>query len=281
MGDVCRADLMQEISQVKISRPSRDAVPAFVETMADASVQADDNFEQINSWRVSTPRDHQVVMSPKLLNESRSSQGCERLSRAVGGSRCLVTQQAALNPEVVLFVPRSYVVTRDGTCPSATEETGVNSNSSFLPLEKQCITGTNDLVDLGAPRIAPISTQSSIVRVSGYIESRTVRVLLDTGAEVTAIGREILATLPKSLRTAFKDQSNTLTVANGDSVVAYGPVLCNISVLGRTVLEAVYVMPNTDEVIMGTPALTALGLCITLAGVEVLKSGSNPTVRRL
>ena len=40
-------------------------------------------------------------------------------------------------------------------------------------------------------------------------------------------------------------------------------------------------MPNTDEAILGIPALTALGLCITLAGMEVLKSGSNPTVRRL
>ena len=272
---------MQEISQVKTSRPSRDAVPSFLEIMADASVHTDDNLEQINSWRASAPPDHQVAVSPKLPKEPHASQGCERLGRAVGGSRCLATQQAALNPEVVPFVPRSYVVTRDGIGPSATEGTGVNSNSSFVPLEKQSITGSNELVDSGAPRIAPISTQSNSIRVSGYTESRTVRFLLDTGAEVTAIGREILATLPKSLRTAFQDRSSTLKVANDDSIVAYRPVLCNISVLGRTVLEAVYVMVNTDEAILGMPALTALGLCITLAGVEVLKSGSNPTVRRL
>ena len=117
--------------------------------------------------------------------------------------------------------------------------------------------------------------------MSRYIESRTVRFLLDTGTEVTSIERKILATLPKSLRTAFQDRSCTLKVANGDSVVAYGPVLCNISALGKTVLEAVYVMPNTDEAILGMLSLKALGLCITLAGVEVLKSGSNPTVRRL
>ena len=248
--------------------------------MADASVQADDNLEQINSWRASAPHDHQVAVSPKLPNEPHTSQGCERLGRAVGDSRCLATQQAALNPDVAPFVPRSYVVTRDGIGPSATEGTGVNSNSSFVLSEKQSITRTNELIYSGALRIASISTQSNSICV-GYIESRTVRFLLDSGAEVTVIGEEILATLPKSLRTVFQDRSSTLKVANGDSVVVYGPVLCNISVLERTVLEAVYVMPNTEEAILGTPALTALGLCITLAEVEVLKSGSNPAVRRL
>ena len=45
MGDVCRGDQMQEISQVKTSRPSRDAVPAFVEEIADACILADVNRE--------------------------------------------------------------------------------------------------------------------------------------------------------------------------------------------------------------------------------------------
>ena len=157
------------------------------------------------------------------------------------------------------------------------EGTEVNSNSSFVPFEMRSITRSNKLVDSEAPRIASISTQSNSIHKSGYIESRTVRFLLDTGAEAIAIGREILTTLPKSLRTAFQDRSSTLKVANGDSVVAYGPVLCNISLLGRTVLEAICVMPNIDEAIMGMPtlsalsALSALSLCTTLAGVEVLK----------
>ena len=70
-------------------------------------------------------------------------------------------------------------------------------------------------------------------------------------------------------------------MANGESVIANGPVLCNISLLGKTVLEVVYVMSDTDEAILGMPALMALGLCIILAGVEVVKSVLNPTVRRL
>ena len=115
--------------------------------------------------------------------------------------------------------------------------------------------------------------------MSGYIESKTVQIFLDKGAEVTAIWARILATLPKSLRTAFQVWSSTLKVANEDSLVANGLVLCNIFELGRTVLEAVHVMPTTDEVIMGMPVLTALGLYITWAEMEVLKSGSNPTVR--
>ena len=40
-------------------------------------------------------------------------------------------------------------------------------------------------------------------------------------------------------------------------------------------------MPTTDEAILGMPALTALILCIKLAGVGELKSASNQTVRRL
>ena len=70
--------------------------------------------------------------------------------------------------------------------------------------------GYNELVDSEAPRIAPISTQGTSIRVSGFIESKTVKFLLNTGAEMTAIGREILAILPKALRTSFQDQSVTL-----------------------------------------------------------------------
>ena len=70
-------------------------------------------------------------------------------------------------------------------------------------------------------------------------------------------------------------------MANGESVIANRPVLCNISLLGKTVLEAVYVMSDTDEAILGMLALTALGLYITLTGVEVVKSAPNPIVRRL
>ena len=117
--------------------------------------------------------------------------------------------------------------------------------------------------------------------MSGFIEKKTVKFLLGTGAEVTAIGRGVLGTLPKTLRTAFQDRSSTLKMANGQSVIASGPVLCNISLLGKTVLEAVYVMSDTDEAILGMPALTALGLCITLAGVEVMKLAQNPTIRHL
>ena len=115
----------------------------------------------------------------------------------------------------------------------------------------------------------------------GLSKKKTVKFLLGTGAEVTAIGRGVLGTLPKTLRTAFQDRSSTLKIANGENVIASGPMLCNISLLGKTVPEAVYVMSDTDEAILGMPALTALGLCITLAGVEVMKLAQNPTIRHL
>ena len=40
-------------------------------------------------------------------------------------------------------------------------------------------------------------------------------------------------------------------------------------------------MSETDKATLGMPALTALGLCITLAGVEVVKSAPIPAIRHL
>ena len=121
----------------------------------------------------------------------------------------------------------------------------------------------NELDYSEAPRVAPISTQGKSIHVSGFIERKTVKFLLDTEAELTATGRGVLSTLPKALRTAFQDRSSTLKMANGESVIANGPVLCNISLLGKTVMEAVYVMSDTDEAILGMPVLTVhyIGWC--------------------
>ena len=223
-----------------------------------------------------------VEVQPLAGNSYAPSQQVVAPSHAVpDGGEFLEQQRTALNPDVAPFVPRGYVAIRDGVGPSAMTGVESCSNSSPVQLENKSNAGMDELDYSEAPRIAPISTQGKSIHVSGFIEGKTVKFLLDTGAEVTAIGRGVLSTLPKTLRTAFQDRSSTLKMANGESVIAYGPVLCNISLLGKTVLEAVYVMSDTNEAILGMPALTALSLCITLAGVEVVKSVPNPTVRRL
>ena len=223
-----------------------------------------------------------VEVQPLAGSSYAPSQQVVAPSHAVpDGGEFLEPQRTALNPDVALFVPRGYVAIRDGVGPSAMTGVESCSNSSLVQLENKSNARMDELAYSETPRIAPISTQGKSIHVSGFIEKKTVKFLLDTGAEVTAIWCGVLGTLPKTLRTAFQDRSSTLKMANGESVIANGPVLCNISLLGKTVLEAVYAMSDTDEAILGMPALTALGLCITLAGMEVVKSASNATIRRL
>ena len=223
-----------------------------------------------------------VEVQPLASNSYAPSQQVVAPSHAVpDGGEFLVPQRTALNPDVAFFVPLGYVAIRDGVGPSAMTGVESCSNSSLVQLENKSNAGMEELDYSEAPGIAPISTQGKSIHMSGFMERKTVRFLRDTGAEVTAIGRGVLATLPKTLRTAFQDRSNTLKMANGESVIANGPALRTISLLRKTVLEAVYVMSETDEATLGMPALTALDLCITLAGVEEVKSAPNPTIRRL
>ena len=125
-------------------------------------------------------------------------------------------QRTALNLDVVSFVPRGYVAIKDGVGPCAMTGVESCSNSSLVQLENKSNAGMDELAYSDAPQIAPISTQGKSIHVSGFIEWKTVKFLLDTGAEVTSIGRGVLVTLPKTLRTAFQDRSSTLKMANGE-----------------------------------------------------------------
>jgi hypothetical protein len=48
------------------------------------------------------------------------------------------------------------------------------------------------------------------IHVNEFIERKSVKFLLNTSAEVTVISNVILAILPKTLRTVFQDNSQTL-----------------------------------------------------------------------
>ena len=132
------------------------------------------------------------------------------------GGEFLEPQRTALNLDVVSFVPRGYVAIKDGVGPCAMTGVESCSNSSLVQLENKSNAGMDELAYSDAPQIAPISTQGKSIHVSGFIEWKTVKFLLDTGAEVTSIGRGVLVTLPKTLRTAFQDRSSTLKMANGE-----------------------------------------------------------------
>ena len=64
--------------------------------------------------------------------------------------------------------------------------------------------------------------------------------LLDTDAGATIISLDTLAGMTKAVRTAFQNSSAILQVADGKSLHAKGPVLCNVTVGGLAVIDAVY-----------------------------------------
>ena len=97
-----------------------------------------------------------------------------------------------------------------------------------------------------AQRVAPLGGKAKSLVVSGFVEG---------------VGLKFLA---------FHDYSHILKMGNGEEVVAKGPVLCNITVRWRTVLEAICAMDITEEAILGMPAIDALGFQMSVACLELL-----------
>ena len=105
--------------------------------------------------------------------------------------------------------------------------------------------------------------------ITGRVKGQKVKFLVDTGAEPTILSTRILRSLPKTPRSAFQGKSTRLQLADGQPLHAQGPVLCNLSIGDKTVVEAVYVAPVEDEAILGLDTLRALGLNLSIAGVSV------------
>ena len=139
-----------------------------------------------------------------------------------------------------------------------------------------CSTGDN------AP-VRPVASADSKRKglfVDGYVERKKITFLVDTGAEPTLISLDVLKELPKPLRRAFQDCSSTLQLADGQALRAQGPVMCNITVAGRSVLEAIYAAPIADHAILGLEAMIALGLSLDIAG-RCVTPVSQPSLRRI
>ena len=86
---------------------------------------------------------------------------------------------------------------------------------------------------------AASSTTRSCVFVTRNLECMKVQFLIDTGADTTIISVDTLARMTKALRTMFQDSTAALQVADGKSLQAKGPVLCNVTIRGRTVIDTV------------------------------------------
>ena len=70
-------------------------------------------------------------------------------------------------------------------------------------------------------------------------------------------------------------------MASGERVLAKGPVLCNITINGHTILESVCVMSTGPQALLSMPALVALDLELKVAGEAVVMPHKYSKIRRL
>jgi hypothetical protein len=106
--------------------------------------------------------------------------------------------------------------------------------------------------------------------VGGQLEGTKQRFLIDTGAQRSVMGAGVLAQLPRQVRESFRTRSCNLLMANKQVETAPGPILCEVTVAGRTILEPFCVLRDLEGVILGMPALHELGFEASLAGVDLV-----------
>ncbi len=184
-----------------------------------------------------------------------------------------------LNVDAKEFVPA--VTMPWSTSPAAVSQTADSHNSASATTVYQATSSNNE-----PPAVTSVLPRRNGLFITGRVEGQKVRFLIDTGAEPTILSTRILRSLPKTLRSAFQDKSTRLQLADGQPLHAQGPVLCNLTIGDKTVVEAVYVAPVEDEAILGLDTLRALGLNLSLAGVSVegrahVRRVTAPCVRRV
>ena len=220
---------------------------------------------------------------PKLMDVSIDQKIVDRFS----AQRENHVHDSQLNANASEFVPRTEVnreqcVSTKGVdslrpCLRAIEK---NSKSEESVCEKP---------DAAQPSGSPPSSRRTGIHLDGTVAGVKVSMLVDTGADPTVISLETLAKLPRRQRMAFQDSSSKLQVADGTDLCAKGPVLCEVQVNGRIVVDAVYAAPIKDEAILGLETLAAMGMQLSVAGITVVtgrrpdscRSPSSRQVRRV
>jgi transposase InsO family protein/predicted aspartyl protease len=130
--------------------------------------------------------------------------------------------------------------------------------------------------------IAAVSgVEQDSIYIQGSIDGCQTKFLVDTGAGLSVIGRGVLERLPRAKQLAFRTRSRNLWMADGKLTTAPGPVLCEVEVHGRTILEPFCVLPEMEDAILGMPALHSLGCDITVAGRKVFTAETRADIRRV
>ena len=134
---------------------------------------------------------------------------------------------------------------------------------------------------ISAPRIMSVQPRHDGMFINGSLNNINVFFLIDTGAELTVISRNLLACLPKSVRTKFYDNISKLQTADGADLIANGPILCELTIEGKTVIEAIYAANISDSAILRLAAMEALGLELSIAGIKVFRRPIHTSIRKI
>ncbi len=111
-------------------------------------------------------------------------------------------------------------------------------------------------------------------RLAGKVCGIAVDMLCDTGAESTVLSQKYLHKLPCSVQKQFRDKVTRITMANGEAAIGYGPILSEIEVNGRTILEVVVIADIPDPALLGWDAQLAFGVRYEVGGVDLVSTPS-------
>ena len=89
------------------------------------------------------------------------------------------------------------------------------------------------------PTVTSVLPKRSGLFITGRVEGQKVKFSVDTGAEPTILSTCIMRSFPKTLRSAFQDKSTRLQLVVGQPLHAQGPILCNLSIGDKKVVEAI------------------------------------------
>jgi predicted aspartyl protease len=219
------------------------------------------------------PVTQSVLIEEKMTPDSRLSSGTTELRLA---SETSVSQTTTTTPKQVVETlgDSKLGLEGDSSWESARSESGQDSQHKIM------VATTPEKTQAGAPGeesqgVSRVTPHRQGIYLKGFIESKPLEFLVDTGSEPTIISHQILSSLPKHFKTTFQDHHKTFQLADGQDMAAQGPVFCNITVNNKNVVDAVYAANISDKAILGRSTMQALGYKLTIAGESVEDSASR------
>jgi hypothetical protein len=238
---------------------------------------------QVHVVVVSSPRSVVAELSPRGIVAVKSPPSLVAEESPAGRGR---VADPRLRPDASPFKPRDGVAATEGVPypPTMDAEATRRESPAGLTVDGQGpgfqAPGATVSEVPDPPIVAGAKERPRSIYMRGRLEGKALRFLVDTGAEVTSISLSILDQLPRQLREQFKEGGYFVTTVSGAKVMARGPVTCNLTIGGRTIVEPVIAMDIACDAILGLPAMESLGTSMTVAGESVLpRRTSTPTTR--